>query len=418
MKKIFFLMLMIASCFSVANAQLLVDENGKVGVGVETNATLASLLNVNSMGSSNCTVHIIPDNTTQSVGLYVRRLGTTSSGYQVAGQFNSSYIAPELCSIGVMARATSSNPVNGGRSFGVMAYAGNATSGYNYGVFGVLSGTADGAGVYGSTTAEENGIDVGGRYAGFFRGNVYTSGILTAREITTLSDYRLKRNIQSIQSNDDSPLENLMNLNVVKYNYADIENAMQASSRELQDTAHATMTVQTDELSLAESAETHYGLIAQELQAIYPELVKEGRGGYLTINYIEIIPLLINSIQELKSEVDFLRENSAAILHAPTTRNADTDITNVEVTECALYQNTPNPFTENTLIRVDVTENAVKADLYVYNMNGEQVAEFAIDGRGETNVVIDGGCLSAGMYLYALVVDSKVIDTKRMILTK
>ena len=28
MKKIFFLMLMIASCFSVANAQLMVDENG------------------------------------------------------------------------------------------------------------------------------------------------------------------------------------------------------------------------------------------------------------------------------------------------------------------------------------------------------------------------------------------------------
>lgn len=39
MKKTFILMLMIASCFSVANAQLIVDENGKVGVGIDTTAT-------------------------------------------------------------------------------------------------------------------------------------------------------------------------------------------------------------------------------------------------------------------------------------------------------------------------------------------------------------------------------------------
>ena len=37
MKKTLLSMLMIASCFSVANAQLMVDENGRVGVGIETN---------------------------------------------------------------------------------------------------------------------------------------------------------------------------------------------------------------------------------------------------------------------------------------------------------------------------------------------------------------------------------------------
>lgn len=35
MKKTFLLMLMLASYFSVANAQLLVDETGKVGVGID-----------------------------------------------------------------------------------------------------------------------------------------------------------------------------------------------------------------------------------------------------------------------------------------------------------------------------------------------------------------------------------------------
>ena len=83
-----------------------------------------------------------------------------------------------------------------------------------------------------------------------------------------------------------------------------------------------------------------------------------------------------------------------------------------------LYQNTPNPFTESTLIRCDIAENVVKADLYIYNMNGEQLAEYAVTERGETCITIDGGSLNAGMYLYALITDGQVIDTKRMILTK
>ena len=84
----------------------------------------------------------------------------------------------------------------------------------------------------------------------------------------------------------------------------------------------------------------------------------------------------------------------------------------------ALYQNEPNPFTESTLIRCDVAEDVVKADLYIYTMNGEQLAEYAVTERGETSVTIDGGSLNAGMYLYALIADGKVVDTKRMILTK
>lgn len=38
--------------------------------------------------------------------------------------------------------------------------------------------------------------------------------------------------------------------------------------------------------------------------------------------------------------------------------------------------------------------------------------------RGEASITIDGGSLNAGMYLYALIADGKVVDTKRMILTK
>ena len=37
--------------------------------------------------------------------------------------------------------------------------------------------------------------------------------------------------------------------------------------------------------------------------------------------------------------------------------------------------------------------------------------------RGEGSILIDGGELDPGMYIYAMIADGKVIDTKQMILT-
>ena len=51
-------------------------------------------------------------------------------------------------------------------------------------------------------------------------------------------------------------------------------------------------------------------------------------------------------------------------------------------------------------------------------MSGGQIKSISIPERGKGTVTIQGSELSAGMYLYALIADGKVIDTKRMILTK
>lgn len=128
MKRTMISMLIIASCLGVAKAQLVVDDNGKVSIGVENPVGLQSNLSINTTGDSNSSVHIVPNNT-QNVGLFVNRTSVTSNGYQVAGQFFASKISPGLCSVGVYARANSSSVINSGRAFGVMAYAGNATSG-------------------------------------------------------------------------------------------------------------------------------------------------------------------------------------------------------------------------------------------------------------------------------------------------
>jgi hypothetical protein len=49
--------------------------------------------------------------------------------------------------------------------------------------------------------------------------------------------------------------------------------------------------------------ERHIGVIAQEVQAIYPELVNLGGNGYLSVNYPKLTAVLLQSIKELKAIV-------------------------------------------------------------------------------------------------------------------
>ena len=50
------------------------------------------------------------------------------------------------------------------------------------------------------------------------------------------------------------------------------------------------------------------GVIAQEVQKVLPEIVSERKNGYLGVDYKRIIPLLIESVKELKQEVEDLKK--------------------------------------------------------------------------------------------------------------
>jgi len=50
--------------------------------------------------------------------------------------------------------------------------------------------------------------------------------------------------------------------------------------------------------------ELNVGLIAQDVQAVLPEIVKEAPDGYLGLAYTDVIPLLVASIKELSAKLD------------------------------------------------------------------------------------------------------------------
>ena len=315
--------------------------------------------------------------------------------------------------IGVLGKSVISGN-NGAAACGVYGMASNdISSGMCYGVAGALLSNTYGAGVMGGAQ-DIMGYQVLGRYAGYFLGNFDVIGSVTAPSIIQPSDSRLNDNITILCSRGESTLNKLLNMNVVEYNYKPL-----IPSMKLPDSVSVEKVLKSADIDIEKK---HFGLIAQELQTIYPELVVKGQDGYLGINYVELVPILIRSIQELKAELDEVKGKSddtvksrAAAFEEEETTGVG-DATNIPAM-ATLAQNTPNPFSERTSIRFTLPENAQNAFIYIFDMSGKMQKQIPVTPDMQS-VTIEGYELRAGMYIYSLVIGGKEVQTRRMILSK
>ncbi len=81
-----------------------------------------------------------------------------------------------------------------------------------------------------------------------------------------------------------------------------------------------------------------------------------------------------------------------------------------------LEQNVPNPFNKNTLIRYYLPETFRNAAIAITDLNGNRVKRFTITEHGYGQILINGGTMTAGTYIYTLVQDGRRVDSKRMVL--
>jgi hypothetical protein len=219
---------------------------------------------------------------------------------------------------------------------------------------------------------------------------------VTSSGLFIQSDERYKENIEPV----GETLNSLKNLEPVTYNLKN-----RGQNRSLQHSA--------------DKDSERYGFLAQNVQNVFPELVHTASEGYMSVDYIGLIPILVQSINELRAELAELKgekqEDGDPMLAA---QQAAQDEVVAGLKAAKLYQNAPNPWSSETVIRYSLPQSVAKADIYIYDMQGAQLKSIPAQGRGESQVTVTARDLKAGMYLYALVADGTLVDSKQMILTK
>lgn len=228
------------------------------------------------------------------------------------------YVQNNKNNIGVQGYICANPSHTSDKNYGVFGITSvNKNHGHNYGVSGMLDFAPSdspygGSGIYGTNYAYLFSFptNIQGMYAGYFVGSVYLQGQTMAQEIYTPADERLSENAESIEEisrNEGQTLDNLLKMNVLEFNLKNKQEVVlpDNSDEMTEDVRKAYDYMKKEEDKLY--SRRHFGLSAQELQKIYPNLIMEGQDGYLYVNYTELVPILIRSIQELKAEVDELK---------------------------------------------------------------------------------------------------------------
>jgi hypothetical protein len=105
-----------------------------------------------------------------------------------------------------------------------------------------------------------------------------TSDLIVTGSLYNTSDERLKNNISEIK---DESVDKLFTLNPIIFSYKN-------------DLKH----------------KRHYGVIAQDVEKLFPELVENNNiSGYKTVNYQELMPIMLAKMKKMQNELDELKEH-------------------------------------------------------------------------------------------------------------
>lgn len=397
------------------NAQLKVRSNGYVGI--TTTSIPLSPVSLNYGGNSDYYMSYLGDKN----GFHC----DVGDGGTMGGNIIVKPTGTASLFLGLRSRIDppSYSPNNSCNSFGLQ---GSVSCGaYKYGVAGSITTSNNGAavlGVNGSFLSSDHPV---GCYAGYFVGNVKVKGSLTATNtlMSVPSNMTLIGTQAITRSDEEGSVTSKLNVlrNTTYFEEQSAKGSGVDANESSVDLFGNEMQNDNEELSLLEKqrlAKVHHGFDINKLSEVYPELVYEMEDGSQAVNYMEMIPLLVQSINELSLEIQELRgeksrQTRSASWDGETAQEAQTP----NLKGCVLYQNRPNPFSESTTIRFTLPEDAPQAFIYIFDMQGKMLRQIPVDSNMQS-VTVSGGEFPAGIYLYSLVVGGKEIDTKRMILSK
>jgi hypothetical protein len=150
------------------------------------------------------------------------------------------------------------------------------------------------------------------------------NGQVRANNVAVTSDERYKKNITTVQN----ALSTVLRMEGVSYEWKGPEEYLGASATSAQPTSQATADVAgllADGTALKTKtpeaknfpAGRHYGVLAQDMEKVLPEIVSTDINGDKAVAYFGIIPVLIEAIKEQQKMIDSLKAEVAQLKSNP-----------------------------------------------------------------------------------------------------
>ena len=174
---------------------------------------------------------------------------------------------------------------------------------------------------------------------------------------------------------------------------------------------------------------SHVGFLAQDLQELLPNLVSQSGlplpnkiatsdsistetrfEKYLTLNYTELIPHIVKSIQEQQLVIE--KQNS--LIKSILVKDSISSTTNLTLAKVPhIVKLYPNP--TQSQFDIECFTNGQPATIYIYNKEGKAINSFTISDASSS---ISLESFENGVYIVALFVNGTCFDTKRFIVSK
>jgi trimeric autotransporter adhesin len=193
----------------------------------------------------------------------------------ITGDYNT-YVGP----------GTGYNNTSGSYNVFIGRYAGFSETGSNKLYIDNNSNSSTGALIYGDFSTGQlrfnANVSIGtSQYLSYrltILGSAYASG-----GVWSASDIRLKQNVRSMDG--DGVLDKMKDMEVIKYNYV-----KGVTSNNEADTS------------------TYIGVIAQEIEKSFPEVVRTNEDGFKAVNYGALTAILFQAIKDQQKQIDALKQ--------------------------------------------------------------------------------------------------------------
>lgn len=102
----------------------------------------------------------------------------------------------------------------------------------------------------------------------------------------------------------------------------------------------------------------------------------------------------MEAIKEQQIKIDELKGIIAKCCEANLKSATILEPGNINENTASLDQNISNPFNQETRIGCYIPESSTTSVLYVYNMNGAQLQQYNVTGKGQQTITINGNSLN------------------------